>query len=794
MEPVSATDGDLASSRAQGDTEIETQSLKRNESFVHVDKTGKLACTVKALYAMPQFASTSVSFLISVYGNRFYSQVGASLAFLSFFTALARSADVMTDPLMGWWSDNTRGTVGGISGRRRPYMAYGAPFYALFLFLLFCPPLGAVSSYWFGAFYVVFFLFDTFANVPNNALGPELTDDYDERSLVFLYSKLVNFMGMLAAAGGPAFLAYMMRPYEEVKIGCSELYQAGNSSYAIPSGTNKCSVSNGDLCYETGGEYFQVSLDLLDRTCVEGTALVEGYANMTMTIFKYSAAELEVTRTAMMITALLFGLWYTVATAALVAGVQERPVSVSTSNPPLIPCIMRCFKNTAFRPLLLGWFFDGIALAALTSTGPFFIEYVVIPNGKKAQEHWTAMSTDYCMGFSMFGLLVGAMVSMPLWLKVSQTIGKYHTWLSYVVLNALLNILFIIPEEGWPGTTILLFTLNGIPLGGQFLVQSILADVITYDEFLNGCRSEGIFSVFQSLIPKFVAIPASALPLAIINMLGFLPPVDGVAQPQSDSVKLFVRLTFAVLPVLCLCVGIVAKLYFPIRTKEMNIQIAEGIIKHNAGEAAVDPITGEMCELLVLTEKEASMVWTYENFHQDDLQALLKDRKAHPIQCSMSILVAIGVALVAVLMGMVGGTFTMLEDAALSIIPLLSVIFLGMAICFLAVNVLRYVAAKDIPQELDLETVKLLEKLIEHKSRGQRAGTVKKHDSTNPSVWSSLFGSGTAAKVAPDNAAPAKIAPQNSVKDAQEVTLVHSVSPGGSEMGSETPSTSGAES
>ena len=44
-------------------------------------------------------------------------------------------------------------------------------------------------------------------------------------------------------------------------------------------------------------------------------------------------------------------------------------------------------------------------------------------------------------------------------------------------------------------------------------------------------------SVFATLIPKFVSIPASALPLAFINLIGFVPPVSGVAQEQSFSVK-----------------------------------------------------------------------------------------------------------------------------------------------------------------------------------------------------------------------------------------------------------------
>ena len=50
-------------------------------------------------------------------------------------------------------------------------------------------------------------------------------------------------------------------------------------------------------------------------------------------------------------------------------------------------------------------------------------------------------------------------------------------------------------------------------------------------DYVVGC------SVFSSLIPKFVSIPASSLPLALINLLGFMPPIDGVTQPQSDRVR-----------------------------------------------------------------------------------------------------------------------------------------------------------------------------------------------------------------------------------------------------------------
>ena len=38
---------------------------------------------------------------------------------------------------------------------------------------------------------------------------------------------------------------------------------------------------------------------------------------------------------------------------------------------------------------------------------------------------------------------------------------------------------------------VLVTALNGFPMGGNFLADSIIADTIDYDELLNGTRNEG---------------------------------------------------------------------------------------------------------------------------------------------------------------------------------------------------------------------------------------------------------------------------------------------------------------
>jgi MFS transporter len=47
--------------------------------------------------------------------------IGTRLAFIAFFTAVARSFDAITDPLMAWVTDQTRTRW----GRRRPYIVRG---------------------------------------------------------------------------------------------------------------------------------------------------------------------------------------------------------------------------------------------------------------------------------------------------------------------------------------------------------------------------------------------------------------------------------------------------------------------------------------------------------------------------------------------------------------------------------------------------------------------------------------------------------------------------------------------
>ena len=119
--------------------------------------------------------------------------------------ALPRLTDALTDPLMGYVSDNTRSKY----GRRRPYIFVGAIAVGIIFALLWQLPLGKSDSYYFWYFLagsLLFYLAYTIYATPWVALGYELTPDYHERTRLM---GVQNFIGNIAYMISPYFLAIM---------------------------------------------------------------------------------------------------------------------------------------------------------------------------------------------------------------------------------------------------------------------------------------------------------------------------------------------------------------------------------------------------------------------------------------------------------------------------------------------------------------------------------------------------------------------------------------------------------
>jgi GPH family glycoside/pentoside/hexuronide:cation symporter len=147
--------------------------------------------------------------------------LGMNPALVGLLGALPRLTDALTDPVMGYISDNTRTRW----GRRRPYIFFGAIAAGLTFALLWHLPDGRSESFYFWYFLIgsiIFYLAYTMFATPWVALGYELTPDYHERTRLM---GVQNFMGQLAYVIAPWFLLFMQNEaiFEDMVDGAAGL-------------------------------------------------------------------------------------------------------------------------------------------------------------------------------------------------------------------------------------------------------------------------------------------------------------------------------------------------------------------------------------------------------------------------------------------------------------------------------------------------------------------------------------------------------------------------------------------
>lgn len=174
--------------------------------------TRRLGRREKWIYGSGEFGISLTNTIYSVYLALYLTDVVGvqpGVAAVAFF--VGSTWDYINDPIVGYLSDRTRTRW----GRRRPFLLFGAlPFAAAFSLLWWRPPI--FSTLGLGIYYALAFaLFDTAASLvymPFNALTPELTDDYDERTDLTSRRMFFNLLATLAAYTLPLLVVGAFKP------------------------------------------------------------------------------------------------------------------------------------------------------------------------------------------------------------------------------------------------------------------------------------------------------------------------------------------------------------------------------------------------------------------------------------------------------------------------------------------------------------------------------------------------------------------------------------------------------
>jgi glycoside/pentoside/hexuronide:cation symporter, GPH family len=160
--------------------------------------SSRLPLRIKLLFSTGDL-STSIPLAILMFFQLYFLTDVAGLRpdYAGWAIGASRLWDAVNDPLFGLLSDRIRTRW----GRRRVLLLFGAVPLGVFFMLMWIVP--ALEPVWLAVYYAVtFILFDTaftIVHVGYNALTPEMTTDYDERSSLNGYRMMFSIAGSLGA-------------------------------------------------------------------------------------------------------------------------------------------------------------------------------------------------------------------------------------------------------------------------------------------------------------------------------------------------------------------------------------------------------------------------------------------------------------------------------------------------------------------------------------------------------------------------------------------------------------------
>jgi len=130
-----------------------------------------------------------------IYLPTFYAQnVGLSVTLVGLILFFSRLTDVITDPLVGLYSDRFESKY----GKRKPFMLFGGVFLALSFYALIHPP-QVYTELWLLLFSILVYFGWSIISIPYLAWSAEITSSYHEKARLSAAREISTILGALAA-------------------------------------------------------------------------------------------------------------------------------------------------------------------------------------------------------------------------------------------------------------------------------------------------------------------------------------------------------------------------------------------------------------------------------------------------------------------------------------------------------------------------------------------------------------------------------------------------------------------
>jgi GPH family glycoside/pentoside/hexuronide:cation symporter len=129
---------------------------------------------------------------------------------------------------------------------------------------------------------------------------------------------------------------------------------------------------------------------------------------------------------------------------------------------------------------------------------------------------------------------------VPFWLWLSKKQNKIRAYILGMAIWIVVQVMIFTIQPGETGYMLFLASLAGIGVSAAYILpDSILPDVIEWDELRTGRRQEGIYYGIRTLIRKLTGALIIFFTLQVLGWSGYQAPPENVTVYQQPESALF---------------------------------------------------------------------------------------------------------------------------------------------------------------------------------------------------------------------------------------------------------------
>lgn len=182
------------------------------------------------------------------------------------------------------------------------------------------------------------------------------------------------------------------------------------------------------------------------------------------------------------------------------------------------------------------------------------------------------------LGFMTATSTATAALSIPIWLKVSRSVGKRNALIGACAILACTALSWLLAGSDEPLALVLLRpAFTGIAAAGILTIgQSMLPDTIEYDRRRTGLERAGVFAGIYTTAEKMAFAFGPILTGFLLQSMGYVSGTAGLATEQPESAITAIYIAMGIAPAVCLVFAIALLTFYKLDENTLKSTTREG--------------------------------------------------------------------------------------------------------------------------------------------------------------------------------------------------------------------------